>query len=90
MPERTGVMTGAEGDRVEADRVYGQCGQCICGFGSDCCSSSGSSGSGRDYYECMVGAVMTNQYFTAPAVEAARKLKILLWDRGYLDEMMEE
>ena len=38
---------------------------------------------GRDYYDCMVGAVLTNQYFTTPAVEAARKLKILLWDRGY-------
>lgn len=45
---------------------------------------------GRDYYDRMVGAVMTNQYFTAPAVEAAKKLKILLWDRGYLDSMMEE
>ncbi len=45
---------------------------------------------GRDYYDCMVGAVLTNQYFTKPAVEAARKLKILLWDRGYLDEMMSE
>ena len=45
---------------------------------------------GRDYYDRMVGAVMTNQYFTAPAVEAAKKLKILLWDRGYLDRMMEE
>lgn len=45
---------------------------------------------GRDYYDRMVGAVITNQYFTAPAVEAARKLKILLWDRGYLEEMMEE
>lgn len=45
---------------------------------------------GRDYYDRMVGAVMTNQYFTSPAVEAAKKLKILLWDRGYLDEMMEE
>lgn len=45
---------------------------------------------GRDYYDRMVGAVMTNQYFTKPAVEAARKLKILLWDRGYIDEMMEE
>lgn len=45
---------------------------------------------GRDYYGCMVGAVMTNQYFTAPAVEAAAKLKILLWDRGYLEQMMEE
>lgn len=45
---------------------------------------------GRDYYDRMVGAVMTNQFFTAPAVEAARKLKILLWDGGYLESMMEE
>lgn len=45
---------------------------------------------GRDYYDCMVGAVLTNQYFTSPAVEAAKKLKILLWDRGYLERMMEE
>ncbi|HBA70145.1 MAG TPA: restriction endonuclease [Lachnospiraceae bacterium] len=45
---------------------------------------------GRDYYDRMVGAVMTNQYFTAPAVNAARKLKILLWDRGYLEDMIEE
>ncbi len=45
---------------------------------------------GRDYYDCMVGAVLTNQYFTSPAVEAAKKLKILLWDRGYLESMMEE
>ena len=45
---------------------------------------------GREYYDRMVGAVLTNQYFTAPAVEAARKLKILLWDRGYLESMIEE
>lgn len=45
---------------------------------------------GRDYYDRMVGAVMTNQYFTNAAVEAAGKLKILLWDRGYLESMMEE
>lgn len=45
---------------------------------------------GKDYYERMVGVVMTNQYFTAPAVEAAKKLHILLWDRGYLDGMLEE
>lgn len=45
---------------------------------------------GRDYYDCMVGVVMTNQYFTTPAVEVAKKLKILMWDRGYLDSMMEE
>ena len=42
---------------------------------------------GRDYYDCMIGVVMTNQYFTAPAVELARKLKIMLWDRGYIDSM---
>ena len=45
---------------------------------------------GRDYYDRMVGAVMTNQYFTTPAVEAAKKLKILLWDGGYLEEMLDE
>ncbi len=45
---------------------------------------------GREYYDRMVGAVMTNQYFTQPAVEAARKLKILLWDRGYMEAMMKE
>ena len=45
---------------------------------------------GRDFYDRMVGAVMTNQYFTDPAVEAARKLKILLWDRDYLDSLLEE
>ena len=32
---------------------------------------------GKDFYDRMVGAVMTNQYFTTPAVEAAKKLKIL-------------
>ena len=45
---------------------------------------------GKEYYDRMVGAVLTNQYFTKPAVEAAKKLKILLWDRGYLDTMIEE
>lgn len=45
---------------------------------------------GRDYYDCMVGVVMSNQYFTGPAVEAAKKLKVVLWDRGYMEEMMAE
>ena len=39
---------------------------------------------GRDYYDRMVGAVLTNQYFTKPAMKAAKKLKILLWDRDYI------
>ena len=45
---------------------------------------------GRDYYDRTVGAVLTNQYFTKPAIEAAVKLKILLWDREYLMAMIEE
>lgn len=45
---------------------------------------------GREYYDRMVGAVMTNQYFTEPAIKAAKKLKILLWDRGYLEALLEE
>lgn len=45
---------------------------------------------GRDYYDRMVGVVMSNQYFTKNAADMARKLKILLWDRGYLEEMIEE
>ena len=45
---------------------------------------------GKDYYDRMIGVVLTNQYFTTPAVETANKLKILLWDRGYLESMMEE
>lgn len=44
----------------------------------------------RDYYDRMVGAVLTNQYFTQPVVEAALQLKILLWDRAYLESMLEE
>ncbi len=43
---------------------------------------------GRDYYDRMVGAVLTNQYFTQPAVSAAKKLKILLWDRDYLENTL--
>ena len=45
---------------------------------------------GREFYDRMVGCVLTNQYFTQPAVDAAQKLKILLWDRDYLEEMIEE
>lgn len=45
---------------------------------------------GKDYYDRMVGVVMTNQYFTNPAMTAARKLKIVLWDRDYVEEMMQE
>lgn len=45
---------------------------------------------GKDYYDRMVGVVMTNQYFTSPAMKAAEKLRILLLDREYVDSMLEE
>lgn len=44
---------------------------------------------GRDYYDRMVGAVMTNQYYTKNAETAAKKLKILLWDRSDIERMEE-
>ena len=34
----------------------------------------------RAYYGMMVGAVMTNSEFTAPAIQMADKLGIILWD----------
>lgn len=45
---------------------------------------------GKAFYDCMVGAVMTNRYFSGPAVTCARKLNILLWDREYLEEITKE
>ena len=44
---------------------------------------------GRDFYDRMVGVVITNQYYTQSAVELAEKLKIILWDRDYI-ELMEK
>lgn len=44
---------------------------------------------GKGFYDAMVGAVMTNCYFTRPAVTLAGKLNILLWDREALEDMAE-
>lgn len=43
---------------------------------------------GKDYYDCMVGVVMTNQYFTKPAIDYALKLNILLWDGDYIADLI--
>lgn len=67
-------------------------------YGIQCKSYSSAVGikavqevyAGKDFYDRMVGAVMTNQYFTKPAIEAATKLKVLLWDRDYFEEMLKE
>lgn len=46
--------------------------------------------SGKDYYDCMVGAVMTNQKFTKSAAQFADKLNVLMWDGNYLATLMRE
>ncbi len=43
---------------------------------------------GLAYYNCDIGAVMTNQYFTEPAKELARINSVKLWDRNVLGEML--
>ena len=84
------VETNAAGDILaERDGVTYAI-QCKCYGDSVGVKAVQEAYAGRDYYDCMVGAVLTNQYFTGPAVEAAKKLKILLWDRGYLESMIEE
>ena len=45
---------------------------------------------GKAYYDRMVAVVMTNRYFTEPAVTCARKLNVMLWDRGYIEGMLDE
>ena len=41
---------------------------------------------GREYFDSMVGAVLTNRYFTPQAAAAADKLRVLLWDRDWLSD----
>lgn len=43
---------------------------------------------GKNYYNCQVGVVVTNNYFTDNAKELAEKNGILLWDRDKLSLMM--
>lgn len=64
--------------------------QCKCYNGPVGVKAVQEAYAGRDYYDRMVGAVLTNQYFTQPATEAAKKLKILLWDREYLEDLVEQ
>ena len=39
---------------------------------------------GLTMYDCDIGAVLTNSYFTDSAIETAKKTRIRLWDRDYL------
>lgn len=39
---------------------------------------------GMQYYNCSIGIVMTNNYFTQSAKELANRAEIILWDRNFL------
>ena len=45
---------------------------------------------GRGFYDCHIGAVLTNRFFTQSARELAKKEKILLWDRAKLRKLIED
>lgn len=44
--------------------------------------------SGIKYYGCDQGIVITNQYFTASAIELAKSTNIWLWDRNKLNDLI--
>lgn len=44
--------------------------------------------SGRIYYGCDIGVVMTNSTFTPQAIEHAKRTGILLWDREIIKKML--
>ena len=46
--------------------------------------------SGKDYYHCHIGAVMSNRYFTAGAKELAKETGTLLWDRDWITNYLAE
>ena len=39
---------------------------------------------GMQYYNCQIGIVMTNSYFTQSAKDLASRAEIILWDRDFL------
>ena len=46
--------------------------------------------SGRIYYGCHVGVVMTNRYFTSGAKDLAQKTGTLLWDRDFIEKVLQK
>ena len=44
--------------------------------------------SGKAYYHCDKAVVMTNSYFTRPAIQYAQQLHVELWDRDYLKNQL--
>lgn len=46
--------------------------------------------SGKTYYNCHVGVVLTNRYFTHSAVDLSKSNGILLWDREHLLDLVKK
>lgn len=44
---------------------------------------------GKEMYNCQVGVVMTNRYFTEGAKALAKQTRTLLWDRDKIQEMIQ-
>lgn len=44
---------------------------------------------GKTFYECHIGIVLTNRYFTKSAIDLAKKDGIVLWDRKMLLTLIE-
>ena len=64
--------------------------QCKC-YSSDIGNSAVQQAfSGKIYYECHLGVVLTNRYFTSSARELSEKNKILLWDRDCLIDLIKK
>lgn len=61
--------------------------QCKCYSGSVGNHAVQEAFSGARYYHRMVAVVMTNSRFTHAAVETAKQINVLLWDRDKILEM---
>lgn len=44
---------------------------------------------GKMLYQCHIGVVVTNRYFTQSAREAAKATGVLLWDRTKLEKLID-
>ena len=45
--------------------------------------------SGKDFYKCQIGAVLTNNEFTDSAKELADSLGVLLWNGNFLNQLQQ-
>ncbi len=62
--------------------------QCKC-YSSDVGNSAvQEANAGKVFYNCNVGVVLTNRFFTLSAMDLAESIGIVLWDRNALEDMI--